>query len=53
MTYTATVECDDVTGDFLVVLPPDLLVAVGWRQGDTVEWTIEDDCLCLKRVTET
>lgn len=36
--WTATVEDDPETGELLLPLPPDLLVNLGWNEGDTLDW---------------
>jgi hypothetical protein len=43
MTYIATVEYDAVSDEHLLVFPPELLVKLDWKHGDTLEWLIEDD----------
>lgn len=52
MKYTATVEYDDATGEYFVVFPPAFLDKIGWREGDTLEWTVEEDRLILQCVTK-
>jgi hypothetical protein len=43
MTWTITLEEDKETGDLVIPLPHDLLVAVGWNIGDTIQWTDNKD----------
>ena len=42
--WTVTVEeADDGSGDIVLPLPQDLLELQGWKEGDTLEWTKQDD----------
>ena len=41
--WQANVEEDPETGDFYITFPPELLEEVGWKEGDTVEWTDNKD----------
>lgn len=36
--WTVTVEEDPETGEIILPLPPDMLAAAGWKDGDTLEW---------------
>ena len=38
-TYILTVQEDPVSGDLYLDLPPDC----PWKEGDTIEWIIQDD----------
>jgi antitoxin component of MazEF toxin-antitoxin module len=34
-------EADDGTGDLIMPLPQDMLDTLGWKEGDTLTWTIK------------
>jgi hypothetical protein len=36
--WQLNVEHDPETGDAVLLLPPDLLEAAGWKPGDQLEW---------------
>jgi bifunctional DNA-binding transcriptional regulator/antitoxin component of YhaV-PrlF toxin-antitoxin module len=37
--WTINVEEDPETGDGIITFPPDLLEEAGWKEGDTLIWT--------------
>ena len=39
--WTAHLEEDPDTGDLLLPFPPDVLGQLGWREGDTLTWTVK------------
>ena len=41
--WTLNVEEDPVTGDCILVLPPDLLEETGWKEGDHLHWVDQGD----------
>ena len=41
--WTLTVEEDPATGDAILQFPPEMLEQVGWKEGDTLEWTDRGD----------
>lgn len=41
--WTLQTEEDPETGDLLLQFPPDLLVNLGWKEGDTIEWIDNGD----------
>lgn len=41
--WTLTVEEDPDTGDAMLTFPPDLLAAVGWQEGDRINWKDNKD----------
>lgn len=41
--WTITVEEDPVTGDLILPLPEELLKLKGWKDGDTLEWSDNND----------
>jgi len=42
-TWTLTVEEDLETGEAILQFPPEMLEQVGWKEGDTLEWTDRGD----------
>lgn len=46
-TWTTTVLEDPETGDAIIEFPEDLLAAVGWVEGDTLNWTVQPDGTCI------
>jgi hypothetical protein len=41
--WTITVEEDPETGELLLPLPADFLIMQGWIEGDTLEWSDNND----------
>jgi hypothetical protein len=42
--WTVTLEeADDGSGDLILPFPEDFLKAVGWQEGDTLEWKDNGD----------
>lgn len=41
--WTITVEEDAKTGELVLPLPEDFLATQGWCEGDTLEWTDNND----------
>jgi hypothetical protein len=42
--WTITLEeADDGSGDLVLPLPQDLLDGAGWKEGDVLEWTDNND----------
>ena len=41
--WTLTVEEDPETGEAILQFPPEMLEQVGWKEGDTLEWTDRGD----------
>ncbi len=40
--YEVIVQEDEETGDLLLPLPPDLLKSLDWKEGDELEFNIDD-----------
>lgn len=36
------VEEDPETGDYLLTFPDDLIAELGWKEGDTLVWNIDE-----------
>jgi hypothetical protein len=43
MKATVEVQFDEYTNDYFIELPPDILAAAGFKEGDTVIWKKIDD----------
>jgi len=43
MTYTLTVEQNELTGECYIALPEELLNQVGWIEGDEIIWKHQKD----------
>lgn len=43
MTYTLTVEQNEVTGEYYILLPEKLLKKMKWKAGDRIEWIENKD----------
>ena len=41
--WTVTIEEDPATGEIILPLPDEFLAAQGWIEGDTLEWTDNND----------
>jgi len=48
MTRTITVEEDG--DDIILPIPDDILLELGWNEGDILEWTLENGAAVLRRV---
>jgi len=48
MIRTITVEEDG--DDVILPIPEDILLELGWDDGDILEWTLENDAAVLRRV---
>lgn len=42
VSYEVTVQEDEESGDLLVPIPPALLAALDWKEGDEVEFDLDD-----------
>ena len=49
-TYTVTLE--EENDDLLLPIPEEMMVQLGWEDGDLLEWIIEDDYIKLVKVEE-
>lgn len=43
MSWIITLEEDPATGDLVLPFPPDLLDEAGWKEGDVLTWTVNED----------
>ncbi|NBW58320.1 AbrB/MazE/SpoVT family DNA-binding domain-containing protein [bacterium] len=42
-TYTLKVEQNEITEEYYVILPEQLLKKLNWKPGDTISWHIKKD----------
>jgi len=49
-TYTVTLE--EENDELMMPIPDELLLQLGWDEGDLLEWIIEDDYIKLVKVEE-
>lgn len=49
-TYTVTLE--EENDDLLLPIPEEMMVQLGWDEGDLLEWILEDDYIKLVKVEE-
>ncbi len=51
--YEVITQEDEVTGDLLLPIPPQLLAQLGWSEGDEIEFAVnEEGKYILKRSTK-
>ena len=41
-TYEVITQVDPETGDTIMPIPPELLQAMGWKEGDEIDFTIDE-----------
>jgi hypothetical protein len=41
--WTTRVQEDPETGDAILEFPDEMLDIVGWKEGDTLSWDVQDD----------
>jgi len=49
-TYTVTLE--EENDELMMPIPDELLLQLGWDEGDLLEWILEDDHIKLVKVEE-
>lgn len=48
--YEVITQEDPETGDLLLPIPPQLLEAMGWKEGDNLDWEVtKDGTIFLKK----
>ena len=40
-TYEVITQVDPVTGEIILPIPPEVLKAMGWREGDEIDFTVD------------
>ena len=43
MSYTLQVEQNELTGEYYIILPKNLLDSMGWVEDDKIEWKAQKD----------
>jgi len=52
--WTVNIEEDPDTGDLLLPFPEDMLESMGWQEGDTLSWNIdENNNITLTKVSKS
>lgn len=41
--YEVITQEDPVTGDMIIPIPPHLLTELGWKEGDEIDFTIDEN----------
>ena len=49
-TYTAKVAEED--GEIILVFDPEMLIDLGWTEGDEIAWEIRDDAVIARKVND-
>jgi len=50
MNYTLTVEYNQNTDEYYIILPNELLKEMKWIEGDKIKWTKKKDSFVLTKV---
>jgi len=50
MNYTLTVQYNETSDEYYIILPPDLLKKMKWNTGDKIKWTQKKDSFILTKV---
>lgn len=52
--FVATIEdANDGSGDGILTFPPEFIEQVGWKEGDTLSMSVENNNLVIKLVSTT
>lgn len=51
MSFVVDVQVND-NNEYFIEIPDDVLDAVGWEEGDCLEWSMRGDSLVLSRIGE-
>lgn len=49
MKYVSQIEYDDLSDEYILPIPEDLLDSMGWVEGDMLRWEFEDDDTLILR----
>jgi bifunctional DNA-binding transcriptional regulator/antitoxin component of YhaV-PrlF toxin-antitoxin module len=53
MRYKSVVEYDDMSGEYILPIPDELLDSLGWVEGDTLKWEYgEDESILLSKTND-
>lgn len=47
--YEVITQEDPVTGDLILPIPPEVLKSLGWKEGDSIDFDIQDGIIYLKK----
>jgi|TARA_B110000240_G_C13408428_1_gene414108 plastocyanin len=50
--WICKIEEDHKSGELVIVFEDEMMDQVGWKVGDTIQWTQEDSSWVLTKVTE-
>ena len=51
MSYILEVQEDD-NGDLFITFPDEIIEALGWEEGDILEWNLKGDGVVLSKLNE-
>lgn len=50
-TYSLKVEQNELTGEYYIILPEQLLKKLDWKAGDKIKWILnKDNTITIKKV---
>ena len=53
MQATVEVQLDEYTNEYFIEIPPDMLQAVGLKEGDTILWEkVDEDTWAIRKKNE-
>jgi hypothetical protein len=50
MNWIITPDIDPVTGDMIVTFPQDMLFMMDWREGDTLDYQVQDNQCVVRNI---
>jgi len=51
MVYTETIE-EDENGDLIVKIPDEILIELGWKEGDELDISLQDGYITLRKIED-
>jgi bifunctional DNA-binding transcriptional regulator/antitoxin component of YhaV-PrlF toxin-antitoxin module len=51
MNYTLEVQ-ENVNGDYFIEFPTEIAEALGWKEGDILEWKLKGQCVILSKLND-
>lgn len=51
--YIVEIQEDELTGEYLLELPDEIIDILGWKSGDILSWDLKHNGVVLSRVGET
>lgn len=52
MNYTLEVQ-EDSNGDYFIEFPTEIAEALGWKEGDILEWKLKGQCVILSKLNDS